>query len=278
MATCSDEGHTKDVNAVSRRDSDSEFVFRPHTYRRKVFVVPTWCDVCAGVLIGDGFQCDGPCRLRWHLGLGDGVENCCADMLLTSCQAGRKHKEGTYSFGDVSKQLARNARQAVKDIVVQEAVKEQKELGKFDKLKEAVNELQSWWDTRIVIGCTLAAQVASVLIIAVVTCSSIHIWGKGAVKPAVYRLQCASAIAAVVFTEMLLTALIYFIAWQAVRYSALVHMFVMKVLRVNLEEVDIDLEVAAREVLRVCKPLLVSSGSIWVCSISAWLRALQEMS
>ena len=36
----------------------------PHV---EVFLVPTWCSQCKGVLVGSGFQCSGPCGMK-HLG------------------------------------------------------------------------------------------------------------------------------------------------------------------------------------------------------------------
>eukprot|EP00438_Fugacium_kawagutii_P009775 Skav218796 [mRNA] locus=scaffold1140:183205:186833:- [translate_table: standard] len=144
--------------------SPSKSPLAAHSLKKKVFLVPTWCSNCKGVLVGSGFECTGPCRMRCHIGLGaNKAEHCKAELLLKPCEeceeSSRVH--GKYKFGDMTKQIFRNEHQRIKDMVVQEALKEQRSFGKFDKLKSYAEDIQSKWDAQMVKQYLLYAVLLS---------------------------------------------------------------------------------------------------------------------
>mmetsp|Transcript_40149 Transcript_40149/g.115889 ORF Transcript_40149/g.115889 Transcript_40149/m.115889 type:complete len:267 (-) Transcript_40149:71-871(-) len=256
--------------------TEESTVIRAHELEDKVFILPTWCDMCAGILVGRAYQCTG-CKQRCHLGLGDnGAENCHADLLLQSCKHGVKHAKGTYQFGDITKQLARDAHQTVKDVVVKEAVKEQRGYGKFDKLKEQVHELKAQWSDSKALQYTLLLQSASVILIGLVSYIFPFVGlgklGSGAVS--LGRLLASWSVALLLFHHVLILAALRLAAAGMLRYSALVHAFVNNILHIDLAELEINLDHTAVAVQRVVDRAIVITLAVWVVSVDVWLKAV----
>ena len=128
------------------KGSHGSVVLRPHDFEAVTIVKPHWCHNCGGIVVGTVFKCKGPCRYVCHHGLGKGKENCHADLLLTECVENAPRHPPTSDFGDLAKQLKREAHQMVKDQVVEATVEEQRDWGKFDLLKDKVHSFQTWWD------------------------------------------------------------------------------------------------------------------------------------
>mmetsp|Transcript_38000 Transcript_38000/g.104506 ORF Transcript_38000/g.104506 Transcript_38000/m.104506 type:complete len:266 (-) Transcript_38000:91-888(-) len=264
---------------ASPQTSKDEGIFRAHDMRKKVFVLPTWCDTCAGILVGTGYECTGPCKLRCHRGLGDKAsENCRADMLLKPCEAGAVHAQGSYHFGDISRQMRRDAKQKVKDVVLTEFVKEQRGFGKFDRLREQVHGLASWWDDTNVILRLVGLQLVTVVFTVAVASGLVHTFGRGPLTSQQARLHATYSLSLLIFHEVVLFLVARILAMGMLRYSDLIHTFVHEVLNIDLTEVEINLDDAARAVLRVVNQMLLISAALFVVSAAAWVAALQTAS
>ncbi|CAE7789768.1 MDN1, partial [Symbiodinium necroappetens] len=250
-----------------------------HDLKKKVFVVPTWCDICKGVLVGHGFVCAGPCQMRCHRGLGaNGAENCKAELLMKKCEE-VAHVQGQYQFGDVTKQIFRNEKQRIKDLVVTEFVKEQASFGKFDKLKAYSEALQEWWDEDRVVRYMLFAIASIELVLLVISYSSVFLcaWPVHGASRAgrLAWLQAVSNCTSAAVFEGLLLLLIHVLATQLLVYSDLVHSFVREILQINLSELQIDVGKAADAVTNITIHGLKTTACIACLGMALWMRAVQ---
>jgi len=250
-----------------------------HELKSKVFVVPTWCDICKGVLVGHGFVCAGPCQMRCHRGLGaNGAENCKAELLMKKCEE-VAHVQGQYQFGDVTKQIFRNEKQRIKDLVVTEFVKEQASFGKFDKLKAYSEALQEWWDEDRVVRYMLLAIFSIELALLVISYSSVFLcaWpvhGASRASRLAWLQAVSNCTSAAVF-EGLLILLIHVLATQLLVYSDLVHSFVREILQINLSELQIDVGKAADAVTNITVHGLKTTACVACLGMALWMRAVQ---
>lgn len=249
-------------------------VKRPHQLKQKSFIIPTWCDLCSGILVGGGYECTGPCGLRCHAGLGDGTENCRADMLLKPCSEGCEHVHGAYRFGDITKQLARNVHQTVKDQVVGEIVKEQRGFGKFQRLKEQMTALREAWDDQKVILCALLALLASVVITILGTYIIVFAMR---LSLSLANLQAALLVASLLLHETVILLVVHVAARGMIKYSALVHTFVLTILQIDLEEMEINLDDAGHALVRVSRVLAGISAAAWVAAASVWIHLVRKV-
>ncbi|CAE7248055.1 mdn1 [Symbiodinium sp. CCMP2456] len=250
-----------------------------HDLKSKVFVVPTWCDICKGVLVGHGFVCAGPCQMRCHRGLGaNGAENCKAELLMKKCEE-VAHVQGQYQFGDVTKQIFRNEKQRIKDLVVTEFVKEQASFGKFDKLKAYSEALQEWWDEDRVVRYMLFAIFSIELVLFVISYSSVFLcaWPVHGASRAgrLAWLQAVSNCTSAAVFEGLLILLIHVLATQLLVYSDLVHSFVREILQINLSELQIDVGKAADAVTNITIHGLKTTACVACLGMALWMRAVQ---
>jgi len=258
-------------------DSGNGCYLCAHELKYKVFVVPTWCDVCGGVLVGGGYECTGDCKLRCHAGLGKGVEHCRAELLLQPCVKGAQHKQGSYEVGDVAKQAFRDIHQAVKDVVVQEALKEQRSWGKFDMLKQHMCQIRKMWNRYLALTLVLAWQAITVAATAAVS-FQIALYGPSSpFAPSLAHIQMTWSVVVLLVAELLLIVLCRALAAGTIRHSALVHTFVRDILRIDLGEVCIDLDSAAVEVLWVLDSALCFSCAVFVSAAIAYVQALQAL-
>jgi len=247
----------------------------------KVFLLPTWCDMCSGILVGNGFECTGPCKLRCHRGLGwNNAENCRADLLLKPCQE-TQHSKGEYRFGDLTRQIFRNEHQRIKDIVLNEIVKEQRERGKFEKMKEFADELSRRWHDATLKHWLLCGQLISALATLLITYSCVcavawpihgrHVAGNLAWLQAVSNFTGLAAFEGVVLVT------VHVLAHKLHLYSQLVHGFVREMVKVDLQELDINLSTAALAVAKVSFRGLQTSGVLLILGFGLWLRAMQNV-
>jgi len=249
-----------------------------HTLKSKVFVVPTWCDICKGVLVGHGFQCVGCCQRRCHRGLGGNQsENCKAELLLKPCKV-VEHVQGEYRFGDVSKQIFRNEKQRIKDIVVTEFMKEQASFGKFEKLKAYSAALQDWWDEDQVIRYTFAAVLLGELATLIISYSLVFLFSwpvHGAARSNMLgKLQAASNFTSVAVFEGLVLLALHMLSRQLILYSELVHGFVREILQIDLAELQIDVGKASLAINAVTIRGLQLCAGVAILGYAVWLRSL----
>jgi len=269
----------------------------PHKLKKKVFLIPTWCANCAGILVGSGYQCTC-CRARCHLGLGKGSENCKADMLLEPCkrcspsvrlstgeESGRSATSKTpkrYEFGDVSRQLVRNAHQTIKDTVVKEAIKEQQAFGKFDLLREQVLELQRRWTDGFFVRWFIGLQIALMVSIWAITFGTVQLLaGQNAGDPSVVRLanaQATCAIRSLLLLEMFLLVVVRIGAGRAFMHSDLIFTFIKEILHVDMAELaDIRISEAAKSVQRTADGSLVFLSVLFVITLALGLQAMKNL-
>eukprot|EP00928_Gymnodinium_smaydae_P037896 TRINITY_DN26251_c0_g1_i2.p1 TRINITY_DN26251_c0_g1~~TRINITY_DN26251_c0_g1_i2.p1 ORF type:complete len:369 (-),score=97.08 TRINITY_DN26251_c0_g1_i2:46-1092(-) len=247
-------------------------VKRPHQLQKKSFIIPTWCDICSGILVGGGYECSF-CGLRCHAGLGGpGAENCRADLLCKPCEKGCEHVIGTYKFGDITKQLARNVHQNVKDTVVSEIVKEQRGFGKFDRLKEQMAALRDAWDDNKVIGGVLLVQLASVALTMLFTYMLVFALR---LSLSLANLQASLLVASLLLHWTVLFLVVHLLARGMIRYSALVHTFVLTILQIDLEEMEINLDDAGHALVRTSRVVLIASTTAWVAAAGVWMRLVR---
>jgi len=254
---------------------------QPHNLKPKVFLVPTWCSNCKGVLVGSGFQCTGPCKMRCHIGLGaNKAEHCKAELLLQPCQEceGTKEVQGQYRFGDLTKQIFRNEHQRIKDIVVKEAVKEQKGFGKFDKLKSYAADIQEKWDAPMVKQYLLfAILLSSLAVFLLIYCSVLLIaWPVHGYSRAnrLAWLQAVSNFTSMTIFEGLLVVGLHLLLHQVLLYSELLHGFVREILQIDLRELQIDVHKASSELAEVTFYALQILGGKTILAVSMWFRAV----
>eukprot|EP00933_Yihiella_yeosuensis_P005102 TRINITY_DN109537_c0_g1_i1.p1 TRINITY_DN109537_c0_g1~~TRINITY_DN109537_c0_g1_i1.p1 ORF type:complete len:289 (+),score=40.88 TRINITY_DN109537_c0_g1_i1:53-868(+) len=254
-----------------------------HKFVRKVFLVPSWCDRCSGILVGQGYECSGPCKCKCHLGEGAGkVENCHADLLLTSCSKDFKHKKGEYKLGDAIQQIGRDFNQGIKDAIVKQAVQEQRDRGKFKILKEVTDEIQKRWNADSVWHVLALLQIFSIAAGSISTYSivstftrQLHTDGIQSTKAHdIAWLQGTTSALSIALVWVAVTLLVYFLAKKIFHYSQLAHAFSREIMNIELEELDIDLGKAASEVADVFwYVFLLSCAHVCVC-FALWLRAV----
>jgi len=264
--------------AVERRENPH--ALRSHDLKEKVFFGPTWCDNCGGVLIGDGWQCMGPCGRKCHRGLGMEAENCHADLCCTPCEkcVALTAKMSPYQFGDVSKQLMRNLKSRVKEQIVEEAVQEQKKFGRLDKIKEVAVGVRKNWDDKVVIWWLFVVQVGLVLLAQLVSHTLVLMvaWPMHGARGWRLAAYGASESAAVfIFVEAALILLARLLARQLLRYSDIIHAFMLEIMHIDLLELDIDLLLAAEAVLRVTECSLWVTCALWVASLANWIAEMR---
>jgi len=275
-----------DTNATHEKSSGLP-KHQPHKLEKKVFLAPGWCDNCHGILVGSGFQCTC-CHAKCHLGLGKGSENCHADILMKPCHGTSGYlnptadKKKRYEFGDVTRQLARNAHQAVKDTVVKEAIKEQQAFGKFDLLREQVLEMERRWKTGFFIKWFIGGQIALLGSIWAISYGSVALLaGQHAWDPSVARLgnaQAACAVRSLLLLEMLVLFIVRYAAGQALMHSELIFTFFKEILHIDMAELaNIKIEEAAKAVQRAADRSLVLLSVLFVLTLALGLQALKKL-
>ena len=230
-------------------------------------------------MIGQAFRCQGPCGLKWHLGLGKDCYNCNADMLVTPCERGSQAKEAPkpYKFGDLAQQVGRDLKQGVKDIVLDLAVQEQKEHGKFDELKSQCEFVRGWWDYPRVTGMLMQWQMASVilsfafgfLLVQFFAWTVNHASGLG-------LLVGASVGASLLLVEIALAFLVEWIAAHTLQNSAVVHAFVHEILHIDLQELNLNLDDVAGAVRDVSRHTKVFSCAVLAVVFVVWVLAVNS--
>lgn len=248
---------------------------RPHNIRFTCFLVPTWCDNCNGPLFGVGFTCKR-CGLRCHAGLGRGTEHCRGDVLRTHCQPGtcHRHRGDAYRFGDVAKQVFRDIHQAVKEVVVSKMIQEQRRFGKFDRLRQHVQTLQGFWDNTKVVCCFALLQLATVLLAVAPALLLPRLIVRTPYATTLSRVQAAWSAVVLVLCETAGLLLVRSVALALLRYSELIHCFILEVPKVNLEDEGIKLDVAATEALKVVHRALMFSFLLFVASLGVYVGLL----
>lgn len=262
-----------------RLTNKSRAVLHAHSFRAVNIVKPHWCHNCGGVIVGAAFKCSGPCGYVCHHGLGKGTENCHADLLLTECARGAPRAKAVSEFGDVARQLKREAHQLVKDKVVEATVEEQREWGKFDLLKVKAATARDWWDTEWVHNTAqttvFTLALALFLLTGGVAGVARHFDGRAS------RIGYVVAITAAAFVFLLEVVLLYLIRWAArwlLKYTEIVHSFVREMIHVDLAE---DLEICLDDCLRIVRDLATSllygAATGLLATSFAWVLAVQHV-
>eukprot|EP00931_Biecheleriopsis_adriatica_P070769 TRINITY_DN44573_c0_g1_i1.p1 TRINITY_DN44573_c0_g1~~TRINITY_DN44573_c0_g1_i1.p1 ORF type:complete len:266 (+),score=57.58 TRINITY_DN44573_c0_g1_i1:76-873(+) len=252
-----------------------------HKLESQIFLWPTYCDMCRGILVGHGYQCKGKCKMRCHLGLGaNNAENCKADLLLRVCEAA-KHAEGEYHFGDLTKQIFRNEHQKVKDIVVGQIVKEQEGFGKLDKLKEYAAAVRSKWDPALIrqyilFGELLSALAALIASYGLVGAFAWPLHGREKAGEIAWLQAISNATALLVFEGFLLLA-VHVASHQLQLYSNIIVEFVREMVKINLADLDIDVSTDAIAVTQVSHHGLKTSAALSAIGLAMWFRAVQAV-
>jgi len=219
--------------------------------------------------------------MRCHIGLGaNKAEHCKAELLLKPCEeceeSSRVH--GKYKFGDMTKQIFRNEHQRIKDMVVQEALKEQRSFGKFDKLKSYAEDIQSKWDAQMVKQYLLyAVLLSNFAIFMLIYCFVLLIaWPAHGYSRAqsLGWFQAVSNFASLTIFEGVLAVALHLLLHQVLLYSELLHGFVREILQIDLRELQIDVQAASSALSEVTFYALQVFAGMGIVSISMWFRAV----
>mmetsp|Transcript_41304 Transcript_41304/g.89486 ORF Transcript_41304/g.89486 Transcript_41304/m.89486 type:complete len:268 (-) Transcript_41304:74-877(-) len=260
--------------------SPTKSPLQAHNLKPKVFLVPTWCSNCKGVLVGSGFECSGPCKMRCHIGLGaNQAEHCKAELLLKPCEECECSRvQGQYRFGDMTKQIFRNEHQKIKDLVVKEALKEQRGFGKFDKLKSYAEAIQDRWDPQMVKQYLLYGVLLSNIAIFILIYWLVLViaWPAHGYERAnlLGWLQAVSNFASLTLFEGVLAVALHLLLHQVLLYSELIHGFVREILQIDLRELQIDVQRASLAFSEVTFYALQIFGGMGILSVSMWFRAV----
>lgn len=260
---------------------DTAAPLKAHDLQRRIFIKPTWCSMCKGIMVGSGFECKGACGRRCHLGLGaNNAENCKADLLLEPCFAHEDRAQGGYHFGDITRQLFRDAHQNVKDVVVDAIVKEQRDFGKFDKLKQYSDDIQEWWNEdrgkqRIVCVQILSLFAAFALTWIGTVAITLPMHGVSKAYTLAW-IQSWSNVTHLAVTEGVLLAAVHLGSHQLLLHAEIVYTFFHEILQIDLGELDIKLAPAAVSLTRVTFFSMKVAVALATLSFSVWLRAMQS--
>jgi len=214
------------------------------------------------------------------MGLGaNKAENCKADMLLKPCKEGEcSEVQGKYRFGDMTKQIFRNEHQRIKDLVVKEAVKEQRGFGKFDKLKSYAEAVKEKWDPQMVKQYLLYGVLLSNLaIFMVIYCLVLLIaWPAHGYSRAhlLGWFEAVSNFASLTIFEGVLTVALHLLLHQVLLYSELLHGFLREILQIDLRELEIDVYKTSSALSEITFYALQVFGGMGILSVSMWLRAV----
>jgi len=273
---------------ASPENADAHSPTQPHKLQKKSFFAPTWCDNCDGILVGAGYKCTC-CGRKCHLGLGKGSENCKADLLLMACgpvcrsrsQIFKADSKKRYEFGDVSRQLVRNAHQTIKDVVVKETMKEQQAWGKFDLLRWQVLELERRWDSGIFVKWFVGSQIVLMVAIWAITFSTVEFLARGLATESSTRhmanAQAMCAIRSLLLMEMLVLIAVRVAAGRAFQHSELIFTFIKEILHVDMAELaDIQIGKAATAVQRAADRFLVFLSVIFVLTVALGLKSISS--
>jgi len=239
-------------------------------------------------LVGAGYKCTC-CSVKCHLGLGKGSENCKADILLMACGTVRRSRSQIftadsrkrYEFGDVGRQLVRNAHQTIKDVVVKEAMKEQQSFGKFELLRWQVREFEQMWDSGIFVKWFVGSQIALMVAIWAIAFITVELFaGAVAAEPFARHManaQAMCAIRSVLVMEMFVLIAVRVAAGRAFMHSELIFTFIKEILHVDMAELaDIQIGKAARAVQRATDRSLVFLSVLFVLTVALGLKALKS--
>lgn len=240
-----DPASSPELHSRERRGS-----LKPHNFRVKSYISPTWCAVCNGILVGlfnQGMQCTG-CKLNCHRGEGRGEHrNCRAEALMTPCtEETVKPQKGDLNLGDLTAQVARDARTLLREGVMKATVDDNKP--SLDKLSTTV---QSWksklGDHAKVARWILWGQVASIGALLVWTFSMVmlHLLAMEGIpkdaKTALLHVELCfwTAMSACVLGQLAEIGVLvgFWCAAEALgRYSAMIHEFCIEIIQVDLNE------------------------------------------
>lgn len=255
----------------------SEETLQPHAFFKKTYFRPTYCDVCEGIILGSAYKCSA-CNKRCHIGYGkNGKEDCHSDALLEPCDPENSwHVHGTYRFGDISKQKTRDMRSRARRVIRQAIVEEQKEFGKFDRLKDLVDKFHKVvGDEASLNKFILQWQLLSVTVLAVGTILVLSFCrGLGSWAFTIGIMQAASNAAWLLLAQALVALLVRLLSVKLRSYSTLIQNFASEVFQIELQDLGIDLlliaaagERCADCSLSVTMILLFAAFGIWVQAI-----------
>eukprot|EP00416_Gambierdiscus_australes_P019750 CAMPEP_0171072918 /NCGR_PEP_ID=MMETSP0766_2-20121228/11177_1 /TAXON_ID=439317 /ORGANISM="Gambierdiscus australes, Strain CAWD 149" /LENGTH=254 /DNA_ID=CAMNT_0011529561 /DNA_START=103 /DNA_END=867 /DNA_ORIENTATION=- len=254
-------------------------MLQPHTFVKKRYFAPKYCDVCHGILLGAAFKCES-CGMRCHLGYGrDNHEDCRAEALWTPCSARTKSTHGSYRFGDVTQQMLRDFRSRARMLVVNEVVSEQKDLGNFAKLKGMVVAFRSQWSRVRINRLLLRWQLGTAACLALLTYAAMLVaLGDCSRKSRLLSaVQAASNTSALLCVEGVLAVLVYVAAGRVKRHSVLLHVFLCDVAKVDLTELSIDLSRVSTNSKRIASSTMSVTSLLLVVTSAVWFQCLKSV-
>ena len=257
--------------------------------------------------------------MRTHRWLGhNGVENCRAEAMLQPCgecnnsrNNAREESEGgntnplnlinkkaAYKFGDLTRAIVKDGQSIVKEIVVKEIVKEQKDLGKFDNLKTKIQAFKIFYgDGSMAISSINRYPVILVVGFSLVTscfvilCYLQQQYQKLGISyftiPTKSQLQIATNIGVVqassnvcssYFAMFLLFVIGRLIGEKVFLNSSIIHTFCKNFLHIDLHEIELDLRGGAIELRRIADHGMVVCGIGFVVGLGVWFQGLRHSS
>lgn len=219
--------------------------------------------------------------MRCHIGLGaNQAEHCKAELLLKPCEACQESSQvhGQYKFGDMTKQIFRNEHQKIKDMVVKEALKEQRGFGKFDKLKSYAEAIHDKWDPQMVKQYLLYGVLLSNIAIFILIYWLVLViaWPAHGYERAILLgwFEAVSNFASLTLFEGVLAVAVHLLLHQVLLYSELIHGFVREILQIDLRDLQIDVQRASLALSEVTFYALQIFGGMGILSVSMWFRAV----
>jgi hypothetical protein len=204
-------------------------------------------------------------------------ENCRARAMARSCEAGFEHAIASYKFGDGVKQVGHNLKSRAKETVLHAAVKEQKRLGKFERLKGYVEAVRERWHEPNLNASLMRWQLVSAAALSVITYAGVFsvVWHHRGFRAssALATLQAASNALTLVLAEGLVVLAIRAAAVRLKVHSELVRSFALEILRIDLDELEIDLHGVAGVLQRTANGLLTRRiGPMAVLALCVWVQ------
>jgi len=278
-SSASSAASTDASDAAVSESSEASAALQPHSFVRKRYFTPRYCDVCDGVLLGLAFKCQS-CGMRCHLGYGNcRHEDCRAEALWSPCGAHMESAQGSYRFGDVALQKLRDFRSVARMQIVEGAVAEQREFGKMEKVAAQVSELRSQWDRVRINRLLLGSQLGAAALLGVLSYLFVRLslGYRGPTTCVLAGMQAASNVAAVLLLQGMGAAAMHGAATKIRLNSGILHVYMCDMFKIDLNDLGIDLKDAAESAQRIASSTLSVTVLLLLVTCGAWWQCLQAI-
>jgi len=184
---------------------------------------------------------------------------------------------GNYEFGDFTRQKIRDARSRARSLVVQEAVAEQRSLGKFSKLRAHADNIKATWEKTSVRCVLLLVQLLSSGVLAFLSYAAVRFVATTRNEHSLAVVQAAASVGMLFLCELVLAGALHFAATWIRRHSKVIEVFFSSVVHVDLSEVGVDLHIFAQESQHIARFALCSTGVLLSLSCAVWLECLRNI-